>query len=160
MCSFSHLSSSLLRPDRDVCVGMDLYRWYEDFSPKSKGSVILSQSKHWSGVHWVCQTCSAAPVLVMCWREYQVFTPCSLVRGGTVHYQVVALRRYSRVCLREDVRRWCKKCSEGQQACEICSFLKSWSSYQREPLKKDKAWQQHKLDQWHNHWRETFCPSY
>ena len=28
--------------------GMDLYRQYPGFSPASKGSAILSQSKHWS----------------------------------------------------------------------------------------------------------------
>ena len=40
---------------------MDLYRWYADFSPASKGSVMLSQSKHWSGGHCACWTCSTAP---------------------------------------------------------------------------------------------------
>ena len=31
------------------------------FSPASKRSAILSQSKHWSGGRRVCRTCSAAP---------------------------------------------------------------------------------------------------
>ena len=31
------------------------------FSPASKRSAILSQSRHWSGGRRVCQTCSAAP---------------------------------------------------------------------------------------------------
>ena len=34
-----------------------------DFSPASKGSVMLSQSNHWSGGRRVSQTCSAAPVI-------------------------------------------------------------------------------------------------
>ena len=48
---------------RDVRAGMDLYRQYAGFSPASKGSAILSQSKHWSGGRWVCRTCSAAPAI-------------------------------------------------------------------------------------------------
>ena len=44
ICSFTGLPSSLLRPDRDVRAGMDLYRRYADFSPASKGSAMLPQS--------------------------------------------------------------------------------------------------------------------
>ena len=41
-----------------------IYTWrYMGFSPASKGSAMLSQSKHWSGGCWVCRTCSAAPVI-------------------------------------------------------------------------------------------------
>ena len=52
-----------MTPDRDVRAGMDLYRRYAGFSPASKRSVMLSQSKHWSGGRRVCRTCSAAPVV-------------------------------------------------------------------------------------------------
>ena len=45
---------------------MDLYRRYAGFSPVSKGSAMLSQSKHWSGGCRVCWTCSAAPELGFC----------------------------------------------------------------------------------------------
>ena len=45
------------------CAGMDLYKRYVGFSPASKGSVMPSQSKHWSGSCRVCLTCSAAPVV-------------------------------------------------------------------------------------------------
>ena len=61
ICSFSHLPSSLLCPDYDVRVGIDLCRWYADFSPKSKGSEMLSQSKYWSSDCQACRTCSATP---------------------------------------------------------------------------------------------------
>ena len=47
--------------DRDVCASMDLYRRYAGFLPASKGSAMLSQSKHWFGGCRVCRTCSAAP---------------------------------------------------------------------------------------------------
>ena len=43
----AQVSTALLRPDHYICVGMDLYRRYLDFSPTSKGSAMLSQSKHW-----------------------------------------------------------------------------------------------------------------
>ena len=79
ICSFSDIHSS---PDRDVRAGKDLYctdpcphrslpartsrsmstvyRRYAGFSPASKGSAMLSQSKQWSGGCRVCRTCSAA----------------------------------------------------------------------------------------------------
>ena len=38
-------------------------RRYVGFSPASKESAMLSQSKHWSGSRRVCQTCSASPVV-------------------------------------------------------------------------------------------------
>ena len=64
ICSFSDFHSSFLRPDHDVRADMDLYRRYIGFSPVRKGSAMLSQSKHWSGGRRVCQTCSAAPVIL------------------------------------------------------------------------------------------------
>ena len=36
ICSFSGLRSSLLRPDRDVHAGMDLYGRHTGFSPASR----------------------------------------------------------------------------------------------------------------------------
>ena len=43
------------------CRHGSVYRRYAGFLPASKGSAMLSQSKHWSGSHQVFRTCFAAP---------------------------------------------------------------------------------------------------
>ena len=60
-CLFSALRSSLLRSDREVCVGTNLCRRYACFSLTSEVSATLSQWKQWSSDRRVCLTCSAGP---------------------------------------------------------------------------------------------------
>ena len=73
ICSFSGLRSSLLRPD---CYSTFVLAWIctddTGFSPASKGSSMLSQSKHWSDGRRVCRTCSAALELKKSvWLQYK-----------------------------------------------------------------------------------------
>ena len=71
-CLFSGLRSSLLRSERKVCAGTNLYRRYVCFSPTSEGSATLSQSKHWSGDRRVCRTCSAGPAMCTLLWDYGI----------------------------------------------------------------------------------------